>query len=446
MTDTETRRAKTAEGIFQELEGEILRGEYLPNSLLPSIRQLAIDRKVSPATVASAFRKLAERGYTYSERGVGTKVRRDSLISESVGVSSGLTFDGIVDVASGAPDPDFLPDINSRLRQIQIPKALYGVEPVLPELRSLAASFMASAIADRDAHVSIASGALDGLVGAVEARLRPGARIIVEDPGFAATASLLRMRSMTLVPVPVDDFGFEPEPFSKALKNGVDAVLYSPRAQNPRGSTLSEERARALNSELMRSGERGGDVFVIENDHASLVSDVSYCSLTVSTKTWFSARSLSKSHGPDLRFAFVAGDELTIDRFERQHSLTRGWMSTILQHLVVGLLKDQQADELVQRARVEYSRRRQKLMLALAKYDIPSFGRSGLNVLVPVADEAEASNNLIASGWHVRSGQTYRHASGPFIRLTTAALSDSEIETLALHTARALRSSTKVYR
>lgn len=436
----------TAEGIFQRIEHDIASGVYKSDSLLPSIRDLASKLQVSPATVAAAFRKLSDRGLTYATRGVGTKVRHEALLSETLGTGPPIASTRGVDVASGAPDPALLPDLLISLRRIQAPKTLYNVELMLPELRELGQELMADTVKHRPTHLSIASGALDSISEAVSARLRPGDRIIVEDPGFAAASSLLRSHALTLVPVPVDDAGFEVEAFAAAVKQGVNAVLYSPRAQNPFGSSLTEKRAHDLSEIISQSNKSDKQIFVIENDHACLISNVNYHSLTPSTDVWLSTRSLSKSLGPDLRFAFVAGDAHIIERIKRRQALNRGWISTILQHLVSDLLTDASVQQRVAQAGPQYEKRRSRLITALGNFDIRAYGRSGLNVFVPVNDEGTVSNALLTLGWQSRSGQAYRHQSGPFIRLTPAALTDDQIDTLAGHVARTLHTSTPVLR
>lgn len=446
MARSRTDTAVTAAGIFQEIEQAIIRGDYHPGDVLPSIRELATHRHVSPATVAAAFRRLADRGLTYVERGVGTKVRGETLLSDSLGRAPVPVMNGLVDVASGAPDPALLPDLNFSLHRLTVEKALYSVEPLLPGIRALAPKYMCDVFSSRSEHFTISGGALEGIADAVTARLRPGDRVIVEDPGFAAATSLLRSHALTLVPVPIDDNGFKTDSFAEAVEHGAKAVLYSPRAQNPRGSALTAQRASDLRAILDRASERGKTLFIIENDHASLISDAPYHSLTEASSSWLSTRSLSKSHGPDLRFAFVAGDELTIERTQRHQALNRGWISTILQHLVVDLLSNPDIERLTKHATTEYDRRRLRLVDRLATHGVSSYGRSGLNVLIPVDDEAAISNTLIGYGWQARSGQAYRHKSDPFIRLTPAALSDEQIDALAQSVSDAFRTKTLAFR
>jgi len=49
--------------------------ERAPGTVLPSVRQLAAQLRVNPATVAQAYRELQEAGVVESRQGAGTYVR-----------------------------------------------------------------------------------------------------------------------------------------------------------------------------------------------------------------------------------------------------------------------------------------------------------------------------------------------------------------------------------
>lgn len=57
---------------------------------------------------------------------------------------------------------------------------------------------------------------------------------------------------------------------------------------------------------------------------------------------------------------------------------------------------------------------------------VGSQGRSGLNVWVPVADEASVLAGLLRRGYCVRPGARYRIRSATGIRITTARLSEAQ--------------------
>ena len=83
------------------------------------------------------------------------------------------------------------------------------------------------------------------------------------------------------------------------------------------------------------------------------------------------------------------------------------------------------------RARKAYAERRSGLRRALARRGIEAQGATGLNLWVPVADEAEAVRGLLDRGWCVRAGARYRLRSAPAIRITIATLLPERAERLA---------------
>jgi DNA-binding transcriptional MocR family regulator len=77
-------------------------------------------------------------------------------------------------------------------------------------------------------------------------------------------------------------------------------------------------------------------------------------------------------------------------------------------------------------AATTYAERRAFLIEALAARGITAFGASGLNVWIPVAEEAATVAHLAARGYAVRAGERYRIRSGPGVRVTVATLSARE--------------------
>ena len=100
------------------------------------------------------------------------------------------------------------------------------------------------------ATLSFAGGALDGLERVLQARLRPGDRVGVEDPAFPRLLDLLQALNLEPVPIAVDDEGPIPEEVERA--RGLDALIVTPHGQNPFGASLSEDRAAALRGRARR--------------------------------------------------------------------------------------------------------------------------------------------------------------------------------------------------
>jgi DNA-binding transcriptional MocR family regulator len=154
---------------------------------------------------------------------------------------------------------------------------------------------------------------------------------------------------------------------------------------------------------------------------------------------WVTLRSVSKSLGPDLRLAVVAGDEATITRVAGRQALGTGWVSYQLQEMVADLWSDAAtARTLAEAARV-YAARGAALRSALAAHGITASGRSGFTCWVPVADEDGVASSLAAAGWAVAPGQRFRIAAPPGVRVCFARLAESDAAAFAAEFARALR-------
>jgi len=275
--------------------------------------------------------------------------------------------------------------------------------------------------------VAIVSGALDGIERVLREHLRPGDRVIVEDPCFTGVLDLVAALALVPVPVSVDDEGMLPDALLRAMR-GAQAIVVTPRAQNPTGAAMTKSRARRLRAILRTRPE----LLLIEDDHAGRVAGAPYVTLVEPSRSrWSVVRSISKPLGPDLRVALLAGDAETIGAVERRQTIGIRWVSHILQALVAALLKDRAVQRQLAAAEKTYAARRQALLRALASHGIEAHGKSGLNIWIPVADESAMIQSLFQAGWAVHAGESYRLASGPAIRVTISSLTPVDAKRLA---------------
>jgi DNA-binding transcriptional MocR family regulator len=395
---------------------------------------------VSPATVAAAYRDLRRLGLVEGDGRQGTRVAPRPPV---FGVSQAprlVALDGTVDLSSGYPDAHLLPRLRPLRDQAGAPAASYDAavnDPVL--LSSAAEQFETDGIPA--GHVAVVSGALDGVERVLLAHLHPGDRVAVEDPGFPPLFDLLRALGLRIVPVAVDDRGPRPDGpdgLQNALAKGVDALLITPRGQNPTGAAVDAERAGALRRVLR---DHPG-LLVVEDDHAMPVAGAAASTLWDRRRLrWAVVRSVSKALGPDLRVAVLAADELTAARVAGRQAMGAGWVSTILQRLVAQLWADPATRQLVDRATAKYATRRERLLRLLADREIAAHGRSGLNVWVPVLDESAVAASLREAGWIVAAGERFRLRTGPAVRVTSASLGAAEARRFADDLAAALVAS-----
>jgi DNA-binding transcriptional MocR family regulator len=427
MTELKQYRisARSAAGLVGELEAAVSEGKLRPGQRLPSVRRLASQAGISPATVAAGLAELRRRGVVMTEPRRGTRIGEGPPVSSlpaPMPVPAGAR-----DLSRGNPDPELLPDLARALERAELPVRLYG-EPA--ELAGLIAQARAQLRADGlpGDEICIVSGAMDGIERVLQASLRPGDRVAVEDPGYSALYDLLRAQGLNLEPVGVDGRGMLPAELRAAISRGAGAVILTPRGQNPTGAAIDEGRATELRAVL--AAHPG--LLVVEDDHLGPVAGHELHTLLGGRSRWALARSVAKSLGPDLRLAVLSGDAHTIARVRGRQQCGPGWVSHLLQALVLELWTDAGAQTLVVRAEAAYGERRRRLIGSLAARGIAAEGESGLNVWVPVPEEASVMGALLQRGWVVAPGARYRLASRrPAIRITTAALSPADSDRLA---------------
>ncbi len=406
---------RRASEIAESVERGIREGELTAGTRLPTVRSLASHRGISTATVASAYRELRRRGLVAGAGRLGTTIAPRVPPSPR---GRPIVPAGVVDLLSGNPDPALLPDLGAAFVELPHEPVLYGAAGSDPELLALAAARL-----DRDGvpsdHLTVVGGALDGIQLALLTHLRAGDRIAVEDPCYPGVIDLASALGLTVLPVAIDDRGPTADGLARALRAGAAACALTPRAQNPFGSAIDAERAAELRAVLAPHP----GVLVLEDDHAFDITERPCHSLCEPGRArWAHLRSVSKSLGPDLRLAIMAGDATTVARVEGRRLLAAGWVSHLLQQLVVRMWSDPQAAARTQQVAATYSCRRDALREALAARGIESHGRSGLNVWIPVAHEDATVAALQERGWGVLAGDRFRIASPRGIRVTTSRL------------------------
>ncbi|MER6394206.1 aminotransferase class I/II-fold pyridoxal phosphate-dependent enzyme [Streptomyces sp. NPDC001523] len=426
---------RRASDIAASVETGIGSGALPPGTLLPPMRELAGVLGVNPNTVAAAYRTLRERGVIETDGRRGSRVRSRPASAPRDALRMDIP-PGVRDVASGNPDVSLLPSLEGALtaaaRRYARTPTLYGTDPIAPELAALARAGL-----DADGvpagPVGLTSGALDGIERVLAAHLRPGDAVAVEDPGWGSVLDLAPALGLRVLPVAVDDEGPRPEAVARALADGARALVVTARAQNPTGAAVSAHRAGELRELLALHPE----VLVLDDDHGHGIVDLPLQCLGGVTRHWALVRSTAKAYGPDLRLAVLTGDTVTMDRVRGRQRLGPGWVSRLLQYAVVELWTTGAVDAAA--VARSYGERRDGLVAALERRGVRAYGRSGMNVWVPVADETGAVARLLGAGWAVAPGARFRVESGPGVRITVSGLGVEEVAGLADAVAEAVR-------
>jgi DNA-binding transcriptional MocR family regulator len=427
---------RTPTGIAAGLGRLIASGRLKAGDRLPTVRSLAIELGVSPATVSQAWQALGAAGLIVSRGRNGTFVREhgaERMLSRSR-PATGPSQPGL-DLSRGTPDPLLLPALGPALSRVsqRAGTPSYLDLPIIPELLALLEEtwpYKADAF-------TIVNGALDALSRSLEQVTRFGDRVVVENPGFPPFFDLLDQLGLEAIPVQLDEHGIVPASLEAALSLSPSVVILQPRAHNPTGASMTAERAEQLAGILAGSPR----VVVIEDDHSGDISTAP----EVSLGTWLPERvlrirSYSKSHGPDLRIAALGGPAKLIDLVVARRMLGPGWTSRMLQTILFDLLTDAGSIAEVAHARETYAARQRALTDALGSLGVTTRLADGINAWLPVADEQSAIMELAASGIGVAGGSAFfvDDPGQAFVRVTAGALPDD-----VLTVAKALASAAR---
>jgi DNA-binding transcriptional MocR family regulator len=424
---------RRATEIAADVERAVGTGELAPGQALPPLRELAVELQVNPNTVAAAYRLLRDRGVIETAGRRGSRIRSRPAVAprDEIGVE---VPPGARDLSTGNPDTALLPPLApataAAAASLDRDAVLYGSPAVDPALRELAgAAFRADGAPDGP--LLVASGSLDAIERILGAHLRPGDAVAVEDPGWGSLLDLVPALGLRAVPVAVDDHGPLPDRAARALTAGARALVVTGRAQNPTGAALTPGRAAELRALLAAHPE----VLLIEDDHGHGIVDQPYQPLAAApggrpvVAHWAVVRSAAKAYGPDLRLAVAVGDPLTVDRVLGRQRLGTGWVSHLLQRTVAELWRTDAAP--APRVAAAYRERRDALLGALSAQGVAAHGASGLNIWIPVHDEAAAVSGLLQRGWAVAPGARFRLESPPGIRVTVSPLGLGDVPALA---------------
>ncbi|GAA3821234.1 aminotransferase class I/II-fold pyridoxal phosphate-dependent enzyme [Nocardioides panacisoli] len=426
---------RTPRGIAGAFSRAIRAGELAPGDRLPTVRDVAADLGVSPATVSAAWQALRRTGLVVSRGRAGSFVKDTPTpwLSPRQRSLVGAGRDGVrLDLSRGTPDPMLLPDLGPALHRVsqRAVTLTYQEEPVLPALREeLARTWPYDAAA-----LTVVDGATDGIARVLEQVVAYGDRVVLESPGFPPFFDLVESIGGEVVPVELDAVGVRPESLRRALETRPAAVVLQPRAHNPTGASMTAARARQL-ARLVRAAGPGAP-WVIEDDHSGSISTAPDVTLGTSVPDRVvHVRSYSKSHGPDLRIAAMSGPSELIDRLVARRMLGPAWTSRMLQTILLDLVTSSRSLDEVAEARRQYFARQRTLVAALAAVGVHVAQPDGINLWLPVADERAAVLHLAAAGIRVAGGSAFladdAGAAGPHVRVTSGLVSPDDAAEVA---------------
>lgn len=418
--DLSTLSDRSPQGIAGAFARAVRAGELRPGDRLPTVREVAAELGVSPATVSAAWQALRRTGLVVSRGRSGTFVDADPrawLTPRQLGLV-GASPDGLrLDLSRGTPDPELLPSLGPALGRVsaRAGTGVYQDEPVLPQLRTV----LADSWPCTSEVLTVVDGAMDGIARALGEIASLGDRVVLESPGFPPFFDLVDSLGAETVAVAIDGEGIRPDALRRAIATRPVAIVVQTRAQNPTGAAMCRHRVDAL-AQVLREADTVP--WILEDDHSGAIST----SPDVSFGTHFPdrvvhVRGFSKAHGPDLRIAAIGGPASLMDPLVARRMLGPAWTSRMLQTILHDLLTTEGSTTEVVKAARCYADRQLGLVRALAVEGIDVALPDGINLWLPVHDERAALLHLAAAGIRAAAGAPFiaDGTTGPHIRVTS---------------------------
>ncbi len=428
---------RDANSIAKAIGRLISDGELVVGDKLPPIRTVATHLGVSSSTVAGAWAIMRRHGLIQTDRRRGTTVRPFASHGRNRYWQVPNTGGRLeLDLSTGTPDPQLLPPLHPILAKLQteLEVTSYLDPPVLPELESELRNRWPY---DPPA-LTVVDGANDALDRVVNAVVRLGDVVVVEDPTYPILLDQLELAGAEVVGVGLDDEGPQPDELAAALQRNPAALVIQTGGHNPTGTLLTPIRAKAI-ARLVA----GTDTIVIEDDHVGAMADGAAVSLGSELPNQvYRIQSFSKTYGPDLRIAAVTGPADGIDTIQRRRQIGPGWTSRLIQRILLELFADDEVARFVAEATETYAIRRHSLGRELHERGVGVEVGQGLNLWIPVGSEQLATVGLAAEGIGVSPGAPFRvEGVEPHIRVTaTNVRSDFDVVADAIANAAHLNS------
>lgn len=366
--------------LYTQLRSKILQGELIAGQKLPSTRKLSEELCISRNVILEAYEQLLAEGYIEGRRGSGYYVaagmyleqqaRQEELSILPTGETESRSSD-IIDFRSGVPALEQFPrtvwgKIVRRVCQEAPLSALgYDRPEGRLELRQILSRYL---YRTRGVHcdpeqIVMTSGATQALTLIAKVLLKPGSRVLIEDPITHDIQTIFSAAGASLYPVPVDASGLQVDQLPDPAACHPRFVFVTPSHQFPLGGTLPIQRRIQLIQYA-----READCYIVEDDYDS---EFRYDSPPISSLQGLDDQrviyvgSFSKILSPGLRLGYLVLPPDLVQRYQEAK-----WFSDLhtpsLDQLALGLfIEEGHLEKYVNRVKKLYKKRRKCLVDAL---------------------------------------------------------------------------------
>lgn len=353
--------------LADEIQQLVDRGTLRAGQRVPSVRQMAAQRKVSIATVVQAYTRLETRGVLQARPQSGFYVApRLSLDVPAPRMARPMarpSYVGMKDltaeVLAQASDPEFVPfgtacphySLFPTRKLARLLGAVGRADPTLlgryamnwgyaPLTREIARRYLAAGAPLAHDELIVTSGCTEAINLALRAVTKPGDTVALESPAYFGFLETIQSLGLRALEIPTDpNTGLCLDATHAALaRNRVKALLVMPSYQNPLGTRMPDEKKAAL-AKLVAEH----DVPVIEDD---IYGDLHFEEARPKPlKAWDTegrvllCSSFGKTLAPSLRVGWCAPGRY-LERVRRLKFTTTLGTPVVLQKTIADFLRD----------------------------------------------------------------------------------------------------------
>ncbi|WP_197376440.1 MocR-like pyridoxine biosynthesis transcription factor PdxR [Mycolicibacterium baixiangningiae] len=377
--------------LINALRDAVRSGRLTPGTTLPPSRTLAADLGIARNTVAESYAELVAEGWLASQQGAGTWVVNTGTRQLSTR-PRGRRTTARHNLMPGSPDVSEFPRgawlTSARRALTNAPNEAFwmGDPRGRQELREALADYLGRVRGVRTSAETIVVCA--GVRHAVELLARvfgPQRPIAVEAYGLFIFRDAISALGSSTVPIGLDEHGAV---ISDLDQYDVPAVLLTPAHHNPHGMPLHPTRRTAAVEWAQR---RGG--YVLEDDYDG---EFRYDRQPVGAVQSLAPDrviylgSASKSLAPALRLGWMVLPDHLVEPVLAAAGGSQFFVDSLAQLTMADFITSGQYDRHIRRMRMRYRRRRDRLVDALAPFDVEIRGlAAGLNALLTLPDGVE---------------------------------------------------------
>ena len=423
------------EALYRCIRTDILSGNLLPGTRLPSKRALAAHLEVSKITVEGAYAQLLSEGYIRSRERSGYYVEDLQQVVRPAPVTA-APAKPVAAQSSGTPQFPFT--VWSRLqREVMLDLGQALLQPMpnigITELRQAIAAHLHAFRGLRVDPANILIGAgTDFLYNLLIQLLGRQLCYALEEPGYGKIRRIYGAGGVRCISAPMDEKGVLPQALQDA-----QVLHISPAHHFPTGIITPMDRRQAL------LDWAGSDKWIIEDDYDS---EFRFHSRPMAAMAALDRQgrviymnTFSKSLAPSIRISYMVLPPALMERFQKELGFYSCTVPSFEQYTLARFLQEGHFDKHINRARRFYKARRDRVLEALTHCPVTiREENAGLHFILKIntrLSDQDLQQRCRDAGLPLRTlGSYYHDLSAPTdthcLVVSYADLSDAQLDRL----------------